>query len=154
MQDRYCKRTVKDSFDFVEKLRNKPVPPNAHICSFDVVSLFTNVPIEETVDICMDVLYRNDDVDTPWISESAFRLLLLMVTTGVEFSFNNVMYKQVDGVAMGSPLGPVLANVFVGYCESKIDDSLWPDLYVRFVDDSVTYYDNEERSNEFLDVLK
>ena len=47
------------------------------------------------------------DIDTPWLSESAFRNV---VTTGVEFSesFNNVMYKQVDGVAMGSPLGPVL----------------------------------------------
>ena len=43
--------------------------------------------------------------------------------------------------------------MFVGYCESKVDDSLWPDLYVRFVDDSFTYFDNEERSNEFLDVL-
>ena len=33
------------------------------------------------------------------------------MTVGVEFSFNGVMYQQVDGVAMGSPLGPVLANI-------------------------------------------
>ena len=36
-------------------------------------------------------------------------------TKSVEFSFNNVMYKQTDGVAMGSPLDPALANIFVGY---------------------------------------
>ena len=73
-----------------------------------------------------------------------------LVTTGVEFSFDDVMYRQVDGVAMGSPLGPVLANIFVGYCESLIDASLWPVLYVRFVDDSFTYFDSTEQCDHFL----
>ena len=41
-------------------------------------------------------------------------------TSSVEFSFNNNMYKQTDGVAMGSPLGPSLANIFVGYYEEKL----------------------------------
>ena len=36
---------------------------------------------------------------------------MLMVTSGVEFSFDDIMYRQIDGVAMGSPLGPVLANI-------------------------------------------
>ena len=40
---------------------------SAHMCSFDVVSLFTNVPLEETINICLDVLYRNDEVDTPMV---------------------------------------------------------------------------------------
>ena len=43
-----------------------------------------------------------------------------MVTSDVEFSFDNVMYRQIDEVAMGSPLGPVLANIFVGYHESLV----------------------------------
>lgn len=71
------------------------------------ISLFTNVPVLETnynsIDICADVLYHNDSVITPWLSESAFRELMVYVTTGVEFSFDNVMYRQQDGVAMGSP---------------------------------------------------
>ena len=40
-----------------------------------------------------------------------------MATSGVAFSFNNTMYRQTDGIAMSSPLGPVLANIFVGYNE-------------------------------------
>ena len=45
-----------------------------------------------------------------------------IATRGVEFSFNNFMYKQIDGVAMGSPLGPALANIFVGFYEQKLFD--------------------------------
>ena len=56
-----------------------------------------------------------------------------MVTGGVEFSFDDVMYRQVDGVAMGSPLGPLLANVFVGYCESLIPIVEYPQFYRRFL---------------------
>ena len=41
-----------------------------------------------------------------------------VATISVEFSFDNVMYKQTDGVAMGRPVGPALANIFAGYYEN------------------------------------
>jgi hypothetical protein len=66
--------------------------------SFDIVSLFTKVPIRET----MDLLGRHfeDDVLGP------FRHVL----TTSYFTFNGQFYVQADGVAMGSPLSPVIAN--------------------------------------------
>ena len=131
VQTYYSKHSVKDTFEFVDTLSSHLIPSSAHMCSFEVITLFTNVPLEETINICIDVLVRNDEADTPWMSEAAFREFMFLVMTGVELSFNDMMSRQVDDVAMGYPNGPVLASVFVGYCESLIEKSSWPDLYVR-----------------------
>ena len=65
----------------------------------------------------------------PPLSKDAFYELMIMATKGVEFSFGKTMFKQVDGVAMGSPLGPVLANIFVGYHETIFfNESCYQDL--------------------------
>ena len=148
----YSVHCVRDTFDFVELLSELSVPSEGCLCSFDVVSLFTNVPLSDTVDICADALFRNS-LPTPTLSEASFRRLMLMVTSGVEFSFDNVMYRQCDGVAMGSPLGPVLANIFVGYCESRVSPEAFPPLYCRFVDDSFAFFDDEEKASEFKNKL-
>ena len=64
--------------------------------------------------------------------------------SGVEFSFDDTMYRQTDGVAMVSPLGPVLADIFVGWCESRIMDETWPHMYCRFVDDAFSHFADRE----------
>ena len=60
------------------------------------------------------------------------------------------MYRQIDGVAMGSPLGPVLANIFVGFYESKVEQSLWPLMYDRFVDYTFAIFNKDEESHDFF----
>ena len=76
------------------------------ICSFDICSLFTNVPLAETIEICTKTLY-NGHLPTPVIPKHVFIELMKTATTSVEFGFNNIMYRQIDGVAMGSPLVPL-----------------------------------------------
>ena len=70
------------------------------MCSFDVVSLFTNVPLRETIDIALDALYRDPDIALPSQPEALIRKMLLKATSEVEFSFDGTMYKQLDDVAM------------------------------------------------------
>ena len=55
---------------------------------------------------------------------------------------------------MGSPLGPVLANVFVGHCEPKISPADWPLFYARFVDDTFAMFSAEGEAAPFLDTLQ
>ena len=66
-----------------------------------------------------------------------FKRLLLKVTKGTVLSFNNRLYKQVDGCGMGNPLSPVLANIFMSKLEDDIVSPNAPSLYHRYVDDCI-----------------
>ena len=80
--------------------------------SFDVQSLFTNVPLDLTIDIILKKVYNNKEMDTK-INKNEMKNLLLLCTKHAQFTFNNEIYIQSDGVAMGSPLGPILAGIFM-----------------------------------------
>ena len=81
------------------------------IGSLDVHSLFTNISLEETINLCTYSLYKYEDV-IEGISKSGFKNLLSLATQESYFIFNDVLYKIKDGVAMGLPLGLTMANVF------------------------------------------
>ena len=64
------------------------------------------------------------------------------------------MYKQMDGVAMGSPLGPALENILIGYQEEKLFiDNNQPLIYFRYVDDTFALFEDESNCNQFLKQL-
>ena len=93
--------TIKDSFSFADwaKTFNHN---NEIMCSFDVSSLFTNVPLDERIQICLDKLYAL--TDPPTLPRSVLKVLLGFATKRSHFVFNGQYYDQIDGVAMGSPL--------------------------------------------------
>ena len=99
-------------------------------------------------------LYCNDSDAQPFISKAAVIELMKSATYGVEFSFNDIMYKQTDRVAMGSPLGPALANIFVGFYKEKLfSQKSKPSTYFRYVDDTFAMFRNEEESENFFKQL-
>ena len=81
------------------------------IGSLDVHSLFTNISLEETINLCTYSLYKYEDV-IEGISKSGSKNLLSLATQESYFIFNDVLYKIKDGAAMGLPLGLTMANVF------------------------------------------
>ena len=140
-------------FIFAKTMQNLIIDPNVVMCSFDVSSLFTNVPLDETIKIYLNVLYDDSDLQ-PLIPKDVFVELMKSATSSVEFSFNNTMYKQIDGVAMASPLGQALADIFVGYYEEKLfSQTQKPPTYFRYVDDTFAIFDHEAEAEEFLTKL-
>ena len=108
--------TVKDSFAFAEEIVEQD--SEFFMGSLDVDSLFTNIPLEETIDICTNTLFENME-KVEGLSKIEFKELLSLATKESYFIFNGQLYKQVDGVAMGSPLGPTLANAFLVHFEKN-----------------------------------
>ena len=107
--------------------------------SFDVKSLFTNVPLETTIDIILRRIYTNHELTTS-LTKKEMKKLLLLCTKNVHFTFNQQIYIQVDGVAMGSPVVPLLADTFM----IELERSLIPNLqkltfWRRYVDDTIRF---------------
>ena len=87
-------------------------------------------------------------LSTSLSTKSEFTDILNIATKGSVFYFNGNYYRQVDGVAMGSPLGPALANVFLCHHEinwlRKCPTSFTPTLYKRYVDDIFVLMDSKK----------
>ena len=87
--------------DFIDLLKEKE--KRGLLASLDVSSLFTNVPVERTIDILADFAYRSDDLAPPEIPEHVMRAMLRLCTTKAPFRApDGKLFYQVDGIAMGS----------------------------------------------------
>ena len=126
------------------------------MASLDVDSLFTNIHFDETIDIRVDNLY-NDNENLPNIPKHDFRNLINIANKESLFTFNNTYYKQVDGVAMGSLLGPAIANIFMCSFESNwLQDCLndfKPVFYRRYVDDLFVMFSSPNHAATFKEYL-
>ena len=93
--------------------------------------------MQETIEIAVALTFENN----PQLkfTKGELKQLFNFVKSGTHFIFNGNFYHQIDGVSMGSPLGPVLANFFMGYHEKKwlqeFDKGKKILMYKRYVDD-------------------
>ena len=109
------------------------------LSSLDVENLFTNVPVEETINIIIDCVYNHNEIKKPTIPQEILHELLHICTTETPFiTPEGKLYTQVNGVSMGSALGPVFANYYMSNLENKMLPSFQskhPITYCRYVDD-------------------
>ena len=129
--------TLKNSYEFSNFITTIPNSNNYVMCSFDTVSLFTNIPLDETLKICLNQLFPNEDSVYEGFDKSQFKSLLELATKNTFFLFNGTLYEQVDGVVMDSPCCPTLANIFLCHYEKiwleECPAEFRPIIYKRYV---------------------
>ena len=122
------------------------------MASLDVEGLFTNIPLEETIDICTNLLF-SDKVKVHGLEKQEFRTLLSLATKESLILFDGCYYQQIDRVAMGSPLGPTFANIFLCYHEptwlSNCPADIKPSFYRRYVDDIFLLFKTADQVEKF-----
>ena len=119
------------------------------LASLDAESLFTNVPIERTIDIILRCVYESPLIPPPKISKEILQTILQICTQEAPFRhIDGSLYRQTDGIAMGSPLGPIFANFYMSDLEARvlkgIDLQNKPLLYLRYVDDIIIIVQEEQ----------
>ena len=111
--------TVASSNKFVNVIKQQVIPSSYKLVSFDVKYLFKNVPLDRTIDIILKKIYDKHEITTN-IGRKEMKDLITHCTKNTLFTFNNDIYQQRDGVAMGSPLGSVLTGIIMVELENSI----------------------------------
>ena len=102
--------TIRDSFSFTKEVLD--FDASCFMASCDIKSLFTNIPLTEMLNLYIQNLYRNQ-THVNNLTKSSFCKLLKITMFESFFLFDEKFCEQCYGGAMGSPLGPTLANFFV-----------------------------------------
>ena len=98
--------TLKDTTNFLERLKAFDIKANHFMASLDVESLFTNIPLDETINICLKKLFDDEGISNiSNLNKSQFKTLLELAVKECYFLRDCKIYKQVDGVANGEPFG-------------------------------------------------
>ena len=137
--------TIKDSFDFAKEITQQS--SKLFAASLDVDSLLTNVPLDETIEICANELFKSSPLVSGLNKQQVLEMLWLTSKENI-ILFDQKYYSQIDEVAMGSPLGPTLANIFLCYHETtwlkNCPKSFKPVCYKRHVNDIFVLFEKPE----------
>ena len=94
--------TVNSTKHFVKSIKHEKIPTGYQMISFVVKSLFTSILLYKTIEMILQRIYNCIEITTQ-IPQKLMKQLLLLCTKEVHFAYNNGIYQQNDGVAMGSP---------------------------------------------------
>ena len=123
------------------------------MASLDIESLFTNIPLNEVIAICIDDLFC-DTYTIQNLDRNDMRERLTLPAYESFFIFDQVMYKQIAGVAMSSPLGPILANAFFEkQWLSKCPPDFLPKVFKRYVDDIFEMFLCQSHLKDFVNYM-
>ena len=105
---------LKNTQHFIQQLQGKRLEPGETIASFDVKALFTSVPVQPSIQIVKQRLHQDNTLlQRTSMSIPQITSLLEFCLSHTYFLFQGKYYEQVQGAVMGSPISPLIANIFM-----------------------------------------
>ncbi|CAF3445265.1 unnamed protein product [Rotaria socialis] len=143
---------IRDSFECVKVTTGIPNSVNQTMISFDVDNLYTNVPVHEAIVTTLYMLFKTSKSLDAAYTRFQFGELIKIAVCDIPFRFQDKIYTQIDGVVMGSPLGPIFLHLFMSNFEQKINRFSTNKLltWIRYVDDIFYIFDKQQSIKEFL----
>ena len=129
------KYSIDDTLTFLDLLKNAEESDDYEDVSYNVESLFTTIPVKETIEYTIQKNYVRKEIK-PFCEKSIFIKLLKKLTQECVFTINNRLIKQVDGCPMGGLISVVFSDIYVCKTEEDIVIPANPIFYKRYVDDT------------------
>jgi hypothetical protein len=103
----YTDSFIKDSNEFIGVIKNEKVKPENILIIFDVFSIFTKILLDEAIQVVKEV------------TDEKTKKIVKVCLCSTFFSYQGEFYEQTSSVAMGSPLSPIVSNLFMENFENK-----------------------------------
>ncbi|KAK5644613.1 hypothetical protein RI129_005913 [Pyrocoelia pectoralis] len=147
---------IKNSLNLTSKISSITLPPSFSMVSFDVKNLFPSIPSNECIQLV------SEHLSSTHLSDDQYTCIITLLKLCIHqnfFKFNNQCYTQIDGLAMGSNLSPLLAEIFMNNLESNhiATSKFYTDHVIfwgRYVDDVICIHSADDSGvNNFLNEL-
>ena len=128
------KSYIKDTPDFLRKVEELTILSEENFFTLDVASLYTNIPLEESLNIMEEEFFQKTKCGIP---TSYLRKFLELILKCNNFKFDRNHFLQINGTAMGTRVAPTYANLFMAHFEEKYiyTHNSKPRKWFRFIDD-------------------
>lgn len=155
-----CEQTlsyIKGTKHLIQLINNKNIQNNDILVTADVSSLYTNIPYTDAKTFILNALKKQN-------YNKRFIICILKLLTYIQnnnyFKFNNETYQQIDGTAMGTPMAPPFAHLYMDGLENILQTKCteknitFPNTYYRFLDDIfLIWTDTPEKLNTFIELF-
>lgn len=145
------KYTVRNSFEFVNKAKKINIKENEVLVSFDVISLFTNIPTQFAINL-LKTKWTTISKHTKMTQSKFLEVLDFCLKENNYLQYKTDIYKQIFGMPMGNPLSPTIADIVMDHLLDQCFDSSpnRPSFIAKYVDDIFAIIDK----NYIDDVLQ